>query len=85
MISLLITLANADQLMEGAYFTKDCNGPPDTIYVFETVNTYNYISWSSDLNETWPPFFKFHSDEVSAYDIGLVYVPMPGETCIVTT
>ncbi|KAJ3268278.1 hypothetical protein HDV01_003209 [Terramyces sp. JEL0728] len=85
MILLLITLAKADQLIEGAYFAKDCVGPPDTLYVFETVNTYNYISWSPDLNETWPPYFKFHSDEVSVYDTGLVYVSIPGESCIVTT
>lgn len=85
MIFYLLNFVYADQLVEGAYYGKDCVGPPDTIYTFQTVNTYSYIQWSPSLNETWPPYFKFHSDEVSAYDTGLVYVQMPGQTCIVTT
>ncbi|KAJ3268279.1 hypothetical protein HDV01_003210 [Terramyces sp. JEL0728] len=81
-ISLFIALIKADLIMEGQYFGKDCLGPPDSIYVFETQNAYSYIHWSSALNETWAPYFNFHSYQVSIGDYGNVYVSIPGTNCI---
>ncbi|KAJ3273418.1 hypothetical protein HDV01_004488 [Terramyces sp. JEL0728] len=87
MLSSLIALfsaSRADLVTEGQYFTNDCQGPVDVAYVFETNHTYSYTHWSASLNETWPPFFKFHSYEASVGDIGDVYVSIPGKTCIAT-
>ncbi|KAJ3251982.1 hypothetical protein HK103_001895 [Boothiomyces macroporosus] len=82
MLLLLWNFAAADLIMEGQYFSKYCQGPPDSIYLFETVNTYSYIQWSPSLNETWAPYFKFHSYEASVGDYGNVYVSIPGQNCI---
>ncbi|KAJ3267634.1 hypothetical protein HDV01_004591, partial [Terramyces sp. JEL0728] len=82
--SILFGFAQADLIMEGGFFSKDCQGPPDNIYLFETENTYNYIPWSPDLNETWPPYFKFHSAAYSVEQAGTVFVQLPGISCLVS-
>ncbi|KAJ3251986.1 hypothetical protein HK103_001899 [Boothiomyces macroporosus] len=85
MLLILYPLIRADRLIEGGYFGRDCTGPPDTMYVFDTNYTFAYTSYSQDLAETWPPFYKFHANEAAVGDTGLVGIPLTGKTCIVTT
>ncbi|KAJ3318426.1 hypothetical protein HDV06_000502 [Boothiomyces sp. JEL0866] len=85
MLQLLVFLSSqtrADLITEGQYYTIDCKGPVDVVYVFETNHTFSYTGWSPSLNETWPPYFKFHSSEASVGDTGDVYIPVSGKTCI---
>ncbi|KAJ3251989.1 hypothetical protein HK103_001902 [Boothiomyces macroporosus] len=82
LIILFIGGVYADYLFEGQFYSKDCQGPPTTMYIFETVNTYSYIPWTPDLNETWAPYFKFHSYAYSVEQAGTVFVELPGISCI---
>ncbi|KAJ3309592.1 hypothetical protein HDV04_005912 [Boothiomyces sp. JEL0838] len=84
-LALLILNTSADLITEGQYYSIDCSGPVDVVYVFKTNHTFDYISWSPSLNETWPPYFKFHSTEASVGDTGSVYVPISGKNCISST
>ncbi|KAJ3251988.1 hypothetical protein HK103_001901 [Boothiomyces macroporosus] len=84
-LALLYSVVAADYLIEGAYFGKGCGGPPDTLYAFKTDYVYSYVDWSPTLNETWPPFYKFHASERSVDDGGDLNVDISGDICIETT
>ncbi|KAJ3269343.1 hypothetical protein HDV01_001587, partial [Terramyces sp. JEL0728] len=78
---ILLGLANALLLVEGEYFSNNCQGPPDNIYVFDTQYAFDFLPWSPDLNETWAPYFKFHDTSFTVGSPGAEFVPLPGQTC----
>ncbi|KAJ3274746.1 hypothetical protein HDV01_002268 [Terramyces sp. JEL0728] len=82
MLLALLSLAKADVLLELQYKSKECKGQPDTMYVFSVSDPWAYQQWDASLNETWAPYFKFQSTEMTVYDCGNVYVPIPGYCCI---
>lgn len=84
---MLITLLGLGKvssllLIEGEYYSDNCNGAPDNIYVFETQYAFTFMPWLPFLNETWPPYYQFHSTEATVGTPGAEFVPLPGQVCI---
>ncbi|KAJ3320677.1 hypothetical protein HDV06_005085 [Boothiomyces sp. JEL0866] len=75
---LMIKTAATTLLVENQFFSKKCNGAPNTIYVFNVSDPYAY---DPTLNETWPSFFRFHFGDFTVGDTDNCYVAIPGTAC----
>ncbi|KAJ3269335.1 hypothetical protein HDV01_001579 [Terramyces sp. JEL0728] len=84
LLNYLMVVTNALLLVEVQYLDNYCSGPPDNIYVFETNYAYSFLPWFPSLNETWPPYYKFHSIEATVGSPGSVFVVAPGQTCFIS-
>ncbi|KAJ3319249.1 hypothetical protein HDV06_006577 [Boothiomyces sp. JEL0866] len=84
MIFVLFAYVQSDVLLQLQYKSKECKGQPDTMYAFSVADPWAYQQWEPSLNETWAPFFKFQSTEMTVGDYGNVYVPISGYCCVGT-